>query len=341
MTTTLKYTLSQITDLSFSGFQYQIPEDTISMINYLCTQVGCDSISSPVFTKTEESRYKVSESAFASSSLSGLGGFKPNSKKRKGNKSMEVSAEEWETIRTFQPTKIEQKSGIDGEIDQIRLLINKLSDKTYLDIREKLIEKINFICSDNPTTEQQLKIATIIYDISSTNKFYSRIFADLYAELLTMYKWLRSVFDERYQNIITQYQNIQYIDPDKDYDGFCDMNKINEKRKAITTFLVNLVNNGFIKKEGIMRLLANLLNVVIDYISKPDKKNEVDELTENIAILYVKELVEEVDEEEEEEFMIEGNTIQSTVNKLAKSKAKDYPSLSNKAIFKYMDLVEM
>lgn len=341
MTTTLKYTLSQITDLSFSGFQYQIPEDTVSMINYLCSQVGSDTLSSTIFSKTEESRYKVEDPEFASNSLSGLGGFKPNSKKRKGNKVMEVSAEEWETIRTFQPTKIEQKSGIDGEIDQIRLLINKLSDKTYLDIREKLIEKINFICADNPTCEQQLKIATIIYDISSTNKFYSRIFADLYAELLTMFKWLRSVFDERYKNIMEQYKNIKYVDPDTDYDGFCDMNKANEKRKAITTFFVNLVNNGFILKEGNMRLLTNLLQIVSDYINKPDKKNEVDELTENIAILYIKEQVEEVDDEDEEEFQIEGNTIQSTVNKLAKSKAKDYPSLSNKAIFKYMDLVEM
>lgn len=333
MATTLKYTFSEITDLSFSGFDYQIPEDTVSMINYLCSQVGSDGLASPIFTKTEDSRYK---SADLQSSI-GLGGFKPNSKKRKGNKSMEVSSEEWETLRTFQPTKMDQKSGIDGEIDQIRLLINKLSDKTYLDIREKLIEKIDFIWSENLTVEQQLKVATIIYDISSTNKFYSRIFADLYAELLTLYSWLMPVFDEKYTNIMTQYQNIEYVDPESNYDGFCDMNKANEKRKAVTTFLVNLANNRFIKKDGIIKLLAKLLLIVNEFISKPDKKNEVDELTENIAILYDKEQVDKA----QEEYYIDGNTIIYTVNKLAKSKAKDYPSLSNKAIFKYMDLVEM
>jgi hypothetical protein len=31
---------------------------------------------------------------------------------------------------------IEQKTGIDGKIDQIRLILNKLSDKTFLDICE-------------------------------------------------------------------------------------------------------------------------------------------------------------------------------------------------------------
>jgi hypothetical protein len=339
MTTTLKYTLTQITDLSFSGFQYQIPEDTVSMINYLCSHVGSEGLSSTIFTKNEESRYKTSDAFAQSASGIALGGFKPNSKKRKGNKAMEVSAEEWETIRTFQPTKMEQKSGVDGEIDQIRLLINKLSDKTFLDIREKIIDKINAICSDNPTAEQQLKIATIIYDISSTNKFYSRIFADLYAELLTTYKWLRTVFDEKFANIMAQYQNIEYVDPETNYDGFCDMNKANEKRKAVTTFFVNLANNGFIKKDVIIELLAKLLNIVMGFIERPDKKNEVDELTENIAILYNKEQVDEA--EEEEQYSIDGNSILNTVNKLAKSKAKDYPSLSNKAIFKYMDLVEM
>jgi hypothetical protein len=339
MATTLKYTLNQITDLSFSGFQYQIPEDTVSMINYLCSHVGSEGLSSNMYCKTEESRNKSSDAMASGSAGLALGGFKPNSKKRKGNKAMEVSAEEWETLRTFQPTKIEQKSGIDGEIDQIRLLINKLSDKTFLDIREKIIDKINAICSDSPTPEQQLKIATIVYEISSTNKFYSRIFADLYAELLTTYKWLRPVFDEKYANIMAQYQNIEYVDPETNYDGFCDMNKANEKRKAVTTFLVNLANNGFIKNDGVMELLAKLLTIIIEYIEKPDKKNEVDELTENVAILYNKERVDEA--EEEEEYNINGNSILFTVNKLAKAKAKDYPSLSNKAIFKYMDLVEM
>jgi hypothetical protein len=47
------------------------------------------------------------------------------------------------------------------------------------------------------------------------------------------------------------------------------------------------------------------------------------------------------DAEDEEEYYVENETIIDTINSLAKSKAKDYPSLSNKAIFKYMDLVEM
>ena len=56
-----------------------------------------------------------------------------------------------------------------------------------------------------------------------------------------------------------------------------------------------------------------------------------------------KDLIDDVidDADDEEDYYVGGQSIIDTVNSLAKSKAKDYPSLSNKAIFKYMDLIEM
>ena len=329
MTDIQKYTFQQITDISFSGFIYTIPEDTITMINHLCSNVGSECLNANVFQKKELSRVPDAVSS----------SFKQNNKKRRGNKSMEVTSEDWETVRTFQTTKIEQKSGIDGEIDKFRLLLNKLTDKTFLDIREKIIAKLNEISDFNPSPEDKYKMATMIFEISSTNKFYSKIFADLYAELTSMYDWLRPVFHEKFTNIMEQYQNIQYVDPETNYDGFCDMNKQNEKRKAVTTFFVNLAINGFISSKSIIGVLANLLSIVSDLIVISEKKNEVDELTENIAILFNKEIIDRVDDMTE--FNIGKKTILEIVNALAKSKVKDFPSLSNKSIFKYMDLVEM
>ena len=79
-------------------------------------------------------------------------------------------------------------------------------------------------------------------------------------------------------------------------------------------------------------------------IVRTDKKNEVDELTENVAILFIKDIIDAAEDEsdyEEDELEISGKTIEDTIILLAKSKMKDYKSLSNKAIFKYMDLIEM
>ena len=333
MATTLKYNLQQITDISFSGFTFEIPEDTCNMINYLCTQVGSSGLITNIYQKAD---IKSSDNTFTA------GGLK-NNKKKKGNKSMEVSADEWESIRTFQTTKIEQKTGIDADIDQIRLCLNKLTDKTFLDIREKVIDKINKICVETTNMGEVSRVGYMLYELCSTNKFYSKIFADLFAEMASKYIWLMDIFNEKYAVIMEQYNNIKYIDSEKDYDGFCEMNKINERRRAVTTFVLNLANNGFIQKSDLVNILRNLLKMVTDMVSQNDKKNEIDELTENIAIIFDKDLIDEVvdDADDEEDYYVGGQSIIDTVNSLAKSKAKAYPGLSNKAIFKYMDLIEM
>ena len=71
MTDIQKYTFQQITDISFSGFIYTIPEDTITMINHLCSNVGSECLNANVFQKKEASRVPD-----AASSL-----FKQNNKK--------------------------------------------------------------------------------------------------------------------------------------------------------------------------------------------------------------------------------------------------------------------
>jgi hypothetical protein len=332
MAATLKYNLQQINDIVSNGLVWEIPEDTLQIINYLCSEVGSASISSNIYERKEP--------------LNSFSSDNGRGKKKRGNKNMEVTDEEWETLRTFQATKIEQKIGIGLEIDQLRSLLNKLTDKTFLDIREKIIDKINaIVSSEDFTLEDSEKVSTTIYDIASANKFYSKIFADLYAELVSNYIWLRPHFDTKYESLFLQFNTIEYVDPDVNYDKFCDINKANEKRRAVTTFYLNLAKNGFIPKEFIVNLTKNLIQLVLDYIEKPNKKNEVDELTENIAILFNKDFIEEFlesDDVDAEQYELDTNdTIIEAVSNLAKMKAKDYPSLSNKAIFKYMDMVEM
>lgn len=333
MGTELKYNLKEITDISFSKFTYEISEETAKTINYLCSQVGSQGLLTNVFQKSDN----ITDNSKSPDSI-----FKNYNKKRRGNKSMEINSEDWESIRTFQTTKIEQKTGIDNDIDQIRLLLNKLTDRTFLDMREKIIEKITTL--ENNLEEDYKKVGNMIYETASTNKFYSKIFADLFAELVSKYDWLKQIFDEKYNNIMEQYKHIQYFDPDEDYDKFCDMNKVNEKRKAITSFFVNLSLNGLVDKKYIVRILKDLLENVMELIVIQNRKNEVDELTENIAILFNKEILDLVLNLEDynvSEFLVNDKSIIETITLLAKCKAKDYVSLSNKAIFKYMDLIEM
>jgi hypothetical protein len=329
------YKLQDFSNIMFAGFDYTIPEETLKLISNISMQVGSPSyIKTPIFQKKTNNMNNEMDNH-----LKMMG-----NKKRRGQKHMEITGDEWESIRTFQSTKIEQKTGTDGLINQLRLFLNKLTDKTFLQIHSEIINIIESLIKDQTSEQEMTKIGEAIFEIASTNKFYSRLYADLYAGLINQYKFLRPVFDYNYSSYLNIFKNIEIGDPEKDYDKFCEINKNNEKRKAVSAFFVNLMLNEIVTQESIVTLLHTMLSNVVEYVQQENKKNEVDELTENIAILFNKEMLEKIYKENNSNsasFMINSETIIQVVLKLAKSKSKDYKSLSNKSIFKYMDLVEM
>jgi hypothetical protein len=337
----MKYNLNMFREISFNGFNFTIPDDNVELINALAAQVGSQTyIRTPVFQKRE---HKEGDTAFSFGSSQS--NFKLGGKKRKGNRNMEVNNDDWDTLRTFQATKMEQKVGFDLQIDNIRALLNKLSDKTFLDIRDNIMTKMDeIISSEDFNKDVADKISESIYDISTSNKFFSKIYADLYTALANKYVFMKELFFRKYENFKNEFKNIVFVDPNVNYDLFCDANKQNDKRKANTQFFVNLSINGFVSKASIVTLLKELLETINSMINQTDKKNEVDEITEHIAILYKKDIIEAVlgdAQLDEEDYEVDGDTIIETITTLAKSKAKDFKSLSNKSIFKYMDLIEM
>ena len=54
-----------------------------------------------------------------------------------------VNDEDWEALRSFHTTKIEQKVGIEVEIDLIRSYLNKMTDKNFADMKNKIFEILN------------------------------------------------------------------------------------------------------------------------------------------------------------------------------------------------------
>ena len=326
------YTLEKINEILYQGFEYTLPDETLAVISKISSEVGSpDYIKTPVFQK-RENPMKVEPSIYVKESSNG-------NKKRRGKGNEIVNDEDWDTLRTFQTTKIQEKTGIDTQIDNIRVSLNKMSDKTYIDMRNKIIDIIENLIVDNITDEEMGRVSAIIFDIASTNRFYSKMYADLYSDLSSKYDAMRNTFENNFKKFIDLFNIIEYVDPKVNYDKFCEINKANEKRKSLASFYLNLMNNGIIDKNQIMVITRNLLEQVYRYISLDDKKNEVDELTETVAILYKKEIYENDDGDDYDQ--IEGFTIHEVIEKIAKSKVKDYKSLTNKALFKFMDLIDM
>jgi hypothetical protein len=327
-TDSLKYTLDDFNTIIFNGFNYELPNDVLNIISEIALEVGSPNyVKTPVFKK-KENPIKMEQTINNNN----------NNRKRRGNKNMEmINDNDWETIRSFQTTKIEAKIGLDSEIDLIRSYLNKITDKNYKETANNIIMVIEKMIENNITNDEMIKVSSTIFDIASTNRFYSKIYAELYSELIKKYEIMRETFEKSLNTFIELFNVIEYIDPSVDYNSFCRINKNNEKRKSLASFFMNLMDNKIIEKEQIILITRNLLNQLYNYISEENKKNEVDELGENVSLLYRKELFTSNYDYEK----IDGFTILEMIEKLAHSKVKDYKSLTNKTIFKFMDMIEM
>ena len=329
MTMAMRYTLKDFTDITFNGFDITLPEETLVIITELSQQVG-----SPTYVKTPT--FHKRENVLKMNGNENMSGndFK---RKKKSRNNESVNDDDWESIRTFQATKMEQKVGVEAQIDLMRSWLNKMSDKMYLEPCEKIMEILNQLIADGISDADILRVGTTIFDIASNNRFYSKLYADLYTKLIENYQVMRNIFNENLSSFMELFNCIEYVDSEKDYDRFCKINKDNERRRALSLFFVNLTTNKIISEDKLKEMACGLLNKLLSFIMEENRKNEVDEITENIALLYSynKQLYDTCEDK------FDGMLFGEMIEKLAHCKAKTYPSLSNKAIFKFMDLVEM
>lgn len=333
-TTTLRYTLNDFHNIIYQGFDYKMSDKTLQIISEISGQVGSSSyIKTPVFNKRENPlKSNIIPNSANNDNL------EINVRKKRGNKNMEiVNQEEWNSVKNFQTTKIEHKTGSDADIDLIRAYINKITEKNYIDMRNKIVDIVDRLSINNSKIELD-KISTSIFDIASSNRYYSKIYADLYSDLSSKFDFIKLACDVNLNRFTDLFNNIEYVDSSENYDKFCEINKINEKRKCLAAFYINLSINNIISKDKIMTITRNLLSKIVDFICIENKKNEVDELTEIIGILYKKELYHNNNQHNYE--LINGLNINETIEELAKSKLKDYKSLTNKTLFKFMDLTD-
>lgn len=330
-----RYTLQDFSDITFNGFDIQLPEETLSIITELALQVGSPTyIRTPTFNKVENSLRPIRSSTNVG--LMDMYEAVSYKKKRKNQKQTEnMTGEDWESIRSFQATVIEQKSGLDGQIDAIRSYLNKMSEKNYAAQSMNILEILNQLIEKSASNEDMLKVGNAIFEIASNNRFYSKLYADLYTDLIQKYEIMKTVFENSFNVFLEIFNNIEHANSEEDYNDFCRVNKDNERRKSLSSFFVNLRINGVITKERLIEITCNLMTQVVDFIKEENKKSEVDEMVENIVILYNKSWFESI------ENIICDEPFMSVVKRLAHSKSKTYPSLSNKSIFKFMDMIEM
>jgi hypothetical protein len=345
MNSLVKFTPTDFERIKNNGFVCPLTPETIAIIQALADQVGSpEYIKTPQFEKRDI--YDKKENG------RGGGGSGQGDRKRRGVgvgggvKTYEFSDEGWENVRNFKATLIVKKEGMGAVIDQIRKHLNKMTAKTYDTLRDNIIKEIANITEgilDNQNTLDTLaktdqefiqeinKIGEALFTIASGNSFYSNMYAKLYKELMAKFAFMKTIFETNFQKFNTLFQDFTYCDPNKDYDQFCQNNKVNEKRRALSLFYVNLMKEQLIESGEIEKILAQLQTNLMKAIKEPDQKNIVDEMAEVIYIIIVNghEQLKELD------------TIEEFVKTVAGYKANSFPSITNKTIFKFMDILDV
>jgi len=252
-------------------------------------------------------------------------GYKPSTNGGNGGNGGSNS-ESWQTIRDFKATVVLDKQ---NKTNDIRVALNKLSPKTYDTTSQIIIEKLKEIV-ELENEEEIKKTITIIYDTITTNKMFSSIYARFYKTLLEVFP---DFFSASYipGNFIESISTIRYADPNTNYDDFCSYNKENDRRKATALFITNLVAIDAIPLAELFFLTTSLLDMVNGFIREPNKSNEVEEITENIYLLITN-----------NKFVLENlpENIKDNVLEISKMKLKEWPSITSRVIFKYIDIAE-
>ena len=292
-------------------------QEVIDIINRLASRVGAPTYQkTPVFMKRDNRQTR-----------------------RPPRQRQVISGADWAEIRNFKTTELtKREEGVEKDIDELRGLLNKLTSKNYEDMQKNIMTSLTNIINKNCKEEDLEKISEAIFEIGSINKFWSALYAKLYKCILNAFPLMKTIYQKNFNNFMLLFNNIRFVAAEVDYDEFCKVNKENEKRRSMGSFFVHLMNNDVISEIAIFELINTLKTNMLNLIDQDNKKEEVEEFAENIVILINggKDKLESstVDDGFDWSKCIE------FVEDITKRKVSNHLSLSNKVIFKFMDLEE-
>jgi hypothetical protein len=245
----------------------------------------------------------------------------------------EVSNDEWEAMRNFKTTKMDVKLGVDKYISDIRITLNKMSDQTYDKLSEKVFDLLDeYFKSGDCCEDGNIKIGNAVFSLCVSNKFYSALFANFIATACSKYEIFNQILDDFVEETKTQ-EILEYVDSELDYNAYCRYNKLLEERKSKNTFIVNMMKRSKVEETKVIELIQWYVENIMTNIVLPNRSKEVEELTENLYI-YVSSnstIFEKHDA---------WSSIYSNIETLGKSGNKQYPSSSNRIVFKFMDILD-
>ena len=320
-----RYKIDDFDRLIYGGFEYKIDSEVTKVIQMLSDQVGDpEYIRTPQFPKQERiKKHEMNNKLYS-----------------------ETQNHQWDAVRNFKATQIVKQDGIEGVVNNIRKHLNKLSDKNYDSITAKICVEIEKIAEEKKQPSEQPseqvlaecdKVGDAIFTIASGNIFYSSLYAKLLKDLMNRFTFMRCLVKKHFNNFKNIFSKIEYCSPNKDYDKYCEINKMNEKRRATSAFYVNLMKMEVIPKHEILNIIRQLQDYQTQKMNESDQIHVVNELSEVIYIMIIdsKSMFNKSLNDDDKQLW---DDVIGDVETLSKMKKNVKPSLTPKSIFKNMDI---
>lgn len=294
------------------GSSYKLEENVFEIIKYLEGNLGIQNTFSTKLPNSSNQNFQNNKNNVN------------QYKKNRNSSRKEIDAEKsWH----FKSTVLEKKEGT--LMGDIRSYLNKMSIKNYSVNRDCILNIIKENIEKEESKDALQQVANNIFDIASTNKFYSEMYANLYKSLVIEFTIFNDILMKFMSTYTETMKNIQYVDPNENYDLFCQYNKKNDMRKSTTMFIINLIKNETLPLTILFGIFDEILCILFSIVDEPGHVNEVEEITENIALILGS----------------FGNHLKGTeqmkkIDEISKWKSKDKESLSSRTVFKFMDMMD-
>jgi hypothetical protein len=255
---------------------------------------------------------------------------------------------DWKTTRNFKKTIIEKKQGIEKKINEIRTALNKFSVKNKEELTLKIINLIDEVTNDeneneknendkNENDENMNKIIGFIFNIASSNAFFSEIYAELYMTLMNKYSIFGSKIIDLIENYKNSYNEIKPVDPNKDYDGYCGYVKENDNRKAMTTFMCYLTKYKVLDGDTLLSITDYITYLIPSAAESDNTTSVVDEYCDNLYIIVTTAYALFRNNKKFKTVTVEKL---KEITRLRKTDIVRYKSMSSRATYKIMDLLD-
>ena len=183
---TKQYNITDYEKITNAGFICNLSQETLDIISKLSEQVGAPTyIKTPIFLK-KESR-SIGDVGGGVGGVGGGGAGGGGFKKIK-SKPSEITDDDWDAIRAFQTTQKHVSEGIQKNVDNIRGFLNKITDMNEEAMTKDIKDEISKLIEHDTSNENMMKIGYSIFNIASSNSFYSALYARLFKTFMIYLK---------------------------------------------------------------------------------------------------------------------------------------------------------